>query len=203
MPTADLDKIAENDLRKLHAEVNQIVSQRFSLTTASVVAFATACGWASTALKDKPLTPHFISNIGILILCILFGLYLYFMLLLGKLQLLTIYIAAKYQSPWELDWKAYRMTHTYWGYTKAGTFIFQLLGTLSFFFLGFLWLSGRGPQSAFPHVFWWPLGTFLVYQSLVYGITRWRDIFFREATVTARWNAVIHRDEGAAATSGN
>jgi len=45
--------ILENDLRKVHAEVNQIVSQRFQLTTLAILVFAAVCGWAIRAWRVR------------------------------------------------------------------------------------------------------------------------------------------------------
>jgi hypothetical protein len=191
MPNRELDKVDDNDLRKLHAEVNQIASQRFSLTTASVVAFATVCGWACSAIKDKTLAPNFICTVAILLLLIFWGLYLYFMLLLSKLKLLTVYIAVKYQSPWEVDWQRYRESYKYWGYTNAGTFIFQFLGVLSILFLGGLWLVGRGEQPAFPYRFLWPIGVLFLYELFIIIFTKQRDAIFKEQSLAANWAAVI------------
>jgi hypothetical protein len=89
----DPKMVSENDLRKLHLEVNQIVQLRFYFTTIAVLIFGTICGWASSSLgKDKPIEPAFVLMVEILLVGILLGLYAYFMLLLCMMRILAVYV---------------------------------------------------------------------------------------------------------------
>ncbi len=134
----DRKMVGENDLRKLHLEVNQIVQQRFYLTTIAVLIFGTVCGWAASSVsKDKPIDPNFAMMVEFLLISILSGLYAYFMLLLGMMRILTVYIKEKYDSPWETEWEEYRSqkgSRQYKGYSKAGTLVFSMLGIMSLCF---------------------------------------------------------------------
>jgi hypothetical protein len=58
----DPARVRENDLRKLHAEILQIVTQRFNLTTLAVVVFAAICGWTVSLVgKDQPVKPELVT----------------------------------------------------------------------------------------------------------------------------------------------
>jgi hypothetical protein len=188
-------KVAENDLRKLHSEVTQIVSQRFNLTTIAVLAFAAICGWATSAIgRDKPITPDFVALVALLVLVVLAALFVYFTLLLGMMRIFTVYMTEKYESPWETDWKEYRTlpnSRTYWGYSKAGTFVFQILGALSIIFPGALLIVGGSPLNPFPLVLLLPIGAFLIYEVSIHFVTKWRDKIIDEASISRNWKEVV------------
>ncbi len=194
--TQELDKVAENDLRKLHSEVNQIVQQRYYLTTIALVIFGTICGWATSALgKDKPIDWRFVFLAEALLIALLSGLYAYFMLLLGMMRILTVYITEKYDSPWERDWKKYRDekdSRQYLGYSKAGTYIFQILGGLSLcFFTVFLYLGepSRGWR-LFGDIL--PLvGLVLFYEAVIHFVTKRRHSIFKEEKIAANWRIAL------------
>jgi FtsH-binding integral membrane protein len=197
--TDEIGKVAENDLRKLHSEVNQIVQQRFYLTTIALIIFGTVCGWTTSALgKDKPVDWRFVFLAEFLLIAILFGLYVYFMLLLGMMRVLTVYIKEKYDSPWERDWHNYRREENsrhYLGYSKAGTVIFQTLGGLSLcFFTSLLYLANqsRGWQllvDILPMVV-----VVAMYELAIHFVTRLRHRIINEKKIATDWKTAIEKN---------
>lgn len=195
MPDIAKTKVSESDLQKLHSEVNQIVTQRFSLTTLAVIVFATICGWASSSFgKDKPITAGFVTLVDVLILCSLLVIFLYFVLLLGQMRIFTVYIIEKYQSPWETDWQEYRKldgSNEYWGYSKAGRLIFQTLGILSTGFLFILWRIGQESMFPIPHIFWYPLVGLFLYIIVVQLVTKYRHKLLNESKISDDWKRAL------------
>lgn len=189
-------KVCENDLRKLHAEVIQVVSQRFQLTTLAVLVFAAVCGWATTSVKDKSVTPEFVVLVSTLLLVVLGALFAYFTLLLGMLRIFTVYMATKYKSPWEIEWKEYRnisASRTYLGYSRAAKFLFQFLGILSVVYPGcLLWIGGQ-PGSRLSYLLLIPLFVWLVYYFAIKFVTHLRDKIMDEASIKEHWIAAIQR----------
>lgn len=123
------------DLRKIHAEITQIVNQRFLITTFAITVFGIIGAW----LIPKN-TPAVGSDLGlftfagsILLTLLLFALYLFSHFLRGMLRIFTSYLLVTETSAWEYDWKRYRGVK-YLGYTKAQTIVFLVLGVLSTIF---------------------------------------------------------------------
>jgi hypothetical protein len=120
------------DVRKIHAESNQIVNQRFLITTFAITVFGVIGAW----LIPKN-TPAAGSDLGaftfagsILLISLLFILFLFNHFLRGMLRIYTTYLLATNKSDWEHDWERYRK-EKYLGYTKAQTIVFLALGILS------------------------------------------------------------------------
>ena len=194
MSENDPAKVAENDLRKIHSEINQIVSQRFSLTTTAIVAFATICGWATAAEKNAPSDPNFLALMGMLLLLVLTALYVYFMMLRGMMRILTIYLIEKYASPWETDWQEFRRLRgfdDYQGYSVAGTLIFQFLGLLTIAFLGALWYAKGGWHLPFPLIFAVPGASFVIYEIAIYRTTKRREKDSKDMRISRHWKQVL------------
>jgi hypothetical protein len=117
------------DIRKIHAEVNQHVNQRFIVTTLAVSVFGVVVAWL---LPKTPPTPG--SSVGafmiggaILLLLLLFLLYWLSHLLRGMLRIHTTYLIVNNASGWEKDWAEYRK-EKYWAHTKPQTVVFMVLG---------------------------------------------------------------------------
>jgi uncharacterized membrane protein len=130
-----MSHVDQEDCRKLHAEVTQMVSQRFQLTTAAIVAFSAISGWLTSAVEinDRD-TFLFVESVSLLLMAILGMLFYYFHSLLGPMRIFTTYLAVKHGSEWERDWKDYRtdpVTKVYTGYSAAGKALFLILGLLS------------------------------------------------------------------------
>jgi len=124
----------EEDLRKLHAEVNQIVNQRFIITTVAI----TVSGVIISILvpKSAPLSG---SDVGafayagsILLMLVLLALFLYSHFLKVMIRVYTTYLTVTRRSNWEEDWENYRARYPrYLGFTRAQTIVFAALGVMA------------------------------------------------------------------------
>lgn len=127
-----LEGPSPEDLRKIHGEVNQLVNQRFLLTTAAVTIYGAFTAWLLPRQTPAPGAPTggFIYAMSLALLCTLFVLYLFKHMLLGMLRIFTTYLDVTAKSGWEQDWAAYRRKYAYLGYTKPQTLVFAFLGGL-------------------------------------------------------------------------
>ena len=123
----------DDDVKKIHNEINQIVNQRYLITTVAITIYCVV----ANMLKPKDF-PSSTSELGgliyfgtILLLSLLLLLFLYSHFLKVMLRTLTNYLLVSEKSNWEIEWKTYR-TKGYFGYTKAQTIIFLILGIFSF-----------------------------------------------------------------------
>ncbi len=123
------------DTRKLHAEINQIVNQRFLLTTLAITVFGVMAAWLIPKTTPSPKSDVGLFTIaGSTLLTFLLGaLYLFnHFFLKGMLRLYTSYLLVTESSGWESDWETYRNNFKgYLGYTKGQAFVFLLLGVIS------------------------------------------------------------------------
>jgi hypothetical protein len=193
-PMAD---IIDNDIRKIHAEVTQIVNQRFQLTTLAILVVATVAGWAATIVgKSGSLDTGMVTALTFLVTLILLMIFAYFMLLLGMMRIWTVYLQEKSWSQFEGEWSIYRKERTsreYLGYTKAGTIIFVLLGPLAFgYFIVISWLSGA---------FHWrpllclPIVWVSVYVVSVLGAGWARHKLIDEGAIRRNWQVAIQKGQ--------
>lgn len=132
----------KEDKQKIHAEVNQLVNQRLSLTTLAVAVFGVMVAWLIP--KSPPNVGSevgtFIYAASILLVLVLFALFLLVHHLTYMLRLFTTYLTETDASNWEKDWAVFRAQFRYLGYTKPQAVVFLLLGVLSAafpFLLGF------------------------------------------------------------------
>jgi hypothetical protein len=128
-------KPTEEDIRKINNEINQIVNQRYLITTAAITIFGL---FASMLIpKDRPIPNTDIGGLvlfgTILLLTLLLVLFLYSHFLRGILRTMTCYLIETNSSNWEIDWKKYRKKR-YFGYSSAQTIIFIMLGIISFLY---------------------------------------------------------------------
>jgi hypothetical protein len=130
------------DLRKLHQEVNQIVQQRFFLTTVAIGVFGAIMAWAFPRVSvpsgsTVPVLTYLVCISLLVVLATLFSLHLCLKL---YLRVLTAYLVETSGSVWEVHWAAWRKRRNkYVGYTKPQTFVFLGLGLLTVlypFFIG-------------------------------------------------------------------
>jgi len=187
------EKILQQDLSKIHAEVNQIVSQRFQLTTLAIIVFAVVCGWATASIgRPGGINVEFVTLVTVLMILVLFTLFIYFMFLLGMMRIFTVYLEEKHGSHWEIDWHEYRRqkdSRVYWGYSKAGTTVFVVLGPLSFGFLVALsWLSGG---LSWAPILWLPVVVLLVYEVVVLISVSLRQKLIDEGDIRNNWGQAI------------
>jgi hypothetical protein len=116
------------DQRKLHAEINQIVNQRFIVITAAITLFGVVFAWMLQKLPSKAGDPlgFFPFVLSVVLSLLLFGLYIVNHILKGTLRIISSYLGETRASNWELDWIEFRREN-YFGYTKAQTVIFLIL----------------------------------------------------------------------------
>jgi len=125
------------DVQKIHAEINQIVNQRFLVITIAVAIFGVVGTWLIP--KNTPSTPNDESVLlaltvlgSILLTSLLFMLFIVSHCLTRMLRIYTTYLIVTNKSDWEQDWKRYR-EKKYFGYTKTLTIFFLFLIGLSTF----------------------------------------------------------------------
>lgn len=126
----------EADVRKLHREVNQLVAQRFVLTTFAVTVFLGVAAWIMRdPANSLSVEGNRVAVATLLLDSLLLVLFLTMHFLRRNLRTFTAYIVAFDLSLWESRWKKYRgSTKGYFGYTKpqAIVFLFLITGTTSF-----------------------------------------------------------------------
>jgi len=185
----------ENDLRKLHSEVTQIVQQRFYLTTIAIVAFGTICGWTPSLLsKGGAFTPRLATLMVFLILATLGLLFAYCMFLLGQMRIITVYLRLAFESRWEEHWHQFRNVNQKIarGYSWAGAYIFLALGVLAQFFIGLLWAFGGSPGKR-PYLnFAFQVMMLIAYEYFVFDSTRRRHKWIKEESVEEQWKLVLN-----------
>ena len=139
------------DIRKLHAEINQILNQRFLITTLAITLFGVVGAW----LVPKQAQPG--SDVGafvflgsMLLLAILGLLFIFSHRHLRIVRTLSAYLIEKQQSGWEKDWQDYNLSYgKYGGYSRAHTTIFAFLGLLALFYpigMGIALRQGLAPR---------------------------------------------------------
>lgn len=177
----------KEDQHKIHAEVNQIVNQRFFITTLAITIFAGMVAWLIPKQAPCPETAigTFTFIASILITIVLFALFLLTHHLTRMLRLFTTYLDVTDTSQWEKDWVNYRNRFRYFGYTKAQTIIFILLGIMSTGFPFLLWAAH--PYSLEPRtgaVACFVIGILYVVQVVGMGFFKW---FANEGEMLRIW----------------
>jgi hypothetical protein len=133
----------QEDINKLHSEVNQIVNQRLILTTLAVTVFGVMIAWLIP--RNPPASGNpvgaFVYVGSVLLTVILFALFLLSHHLTYMLRLFTTYLVQTDASNWEKDWASYRREFRYLGYTKPQSIVFLLLGLLAAGFPFLLWAA--------------------------------------------------------------
>jgi hypothetical protein len=128
-----LKKPNADDVRKIGLEINQIVNQRFLITTLAITMFGVIIAWMIP--KTAPTPGDAIGGItfalAILLSLLLFVLYLWSHFLKHTMRIFTSYLMETESSNWEIDWTAYR-DRGYFTYTKTQTIIFLLLNVVAF-----------------------------------------------------------------------
>lgn len=122
---------SQEDIRKIHAEINQLVHQRFLLTMTAISVFGAIIAWLipkSPPVAGGSIESFMVEGI-ILLLVLLFLLYCYSHRLNGMVRILSAYLIITNSSPWEISWCEYRNSHDkYWAYTKPQCVMFMALG---------------------------------------------------------------------------
>ena len=128
-----LKKPNQEDLRKLHSEINQIINQRFQLATAAITIFGVVVAWL---LPNEQKSAG--SSVGsftfagsLLILILLSLLFALSRLLTGMLRVISTYLIVTDGSSWENDWQHYREEGAHLGYTRPQSIVFFVVGLLA------------------------------------------------------------------------
>jgi len=124
--------LSPEDQRKLHAEINQIINQRFLLTTLAVTVFGIIAAWLLPKERPQPGTSVglFTYAGSILLITLLFVLFFFLHRLRAMSKTLAAYLVVTKQSRWEQDWAEYRKKG-YFGYTEVQAIVFPVLGGLA------------------------------------------------------------------------
>ena len=183
------------DQRKIHAEINQIVNQRFLLTTLAVSIFGAFAAFAVPKQGGTPASDLGLAYTAAMLLFAVFGL-LYFAShsLRGYLRVLTTYLAASKSSTWERHWETYRKGG-HFAYTKTQALFFAVLGAL---------------VAAYPFMVEWQLNhnftcrweyvavtvLFAIYE-LVILVAGFSSSTSAESKCRARWETILAAEEAA------
>lgn len=127
-----LNRPTEQDIQKLFLEINQLVNQRFMLTTLAVTVFAGVTAWIIPRVapsQDAPLGA-FVFGAALLLLVILFVLFLLAHQLGVMIRTISAYLEVTEVSNWEVAWRRYRK-EPYVGYTRPQSTVFLVLGVLA------------------------------------------------------------------------
>lgn len=129
------EKLRLEDVKKIHAEINQIINQRFQMTYIAITIFSVICGWIVTKTPSENAGSYIVTGI-VFLNFVLASLYRYSCYLKSKVRVYATYLMVNDLSEWEKDWKEYRQ-YDYNGYSNAQANIFF---TLNFIGTGGLWV---------------------------------------------------------------
>jgi Na+/melibiose symporter-like transporter len=179
------------DLRKIHAEVNQLVNQRFVLTTVAITVFGFVMAWMLSRISgDSGAVGAFVFVLSAVLSGLLFALFVLSHLYKGMIRVYSTYLKVTGASQWEEDWSRYRQS-SYLGYTKPQTIVFLVLNGLT---VGFPFLIGWvGGLRLEPRAGWiTSLGMGLTFEALMIGMgfKEWWD---REKKAENQWLAIRAR----------
>jgi hypothetical protein len=108
-PPLPKPELSAEDIRKLHAEVNQIINQSFTLNTAAITAFGVVLAWTIQkpgTSPDDAAKADSIAVVGaVLIQFVLFLLDVASSMMIRQLHLITSYLRVTAKSRWEMDWQ--------------------------------------------------------------------------------------------------
>jgi hypothetical protein len=182
------------DERKLHAEINQIVNQRFLLTTLALTLFGVLTAWMvpKDGAHDADIGP-FPFAISIVISVLLFSIYFWSHMLKTMMRVLTSYLAETGKSGWEVDWREFRQDG-YSAHTKPQTIIFLVLITMStiFPFVLSLVFSLKIISVVVPFI-----AVLLgVIAGLLIYLMGFKNLFDEEVSSLRRWKKLAHQAKG-------
>ncbi|QQR75980.1 MAG: hypothetical protein IPJ17_10550 [Holophagales bacterium] len=187
-----IERPKPEDQRKLHAEVNQLVNQRFLLTTLSITLFGALTAWqipGQTPTATEPLGA-FRFVVAWLTVVVLFLLFFLANRLGAAIRTISTYLVVTSASDWERDIERLRQSGGHIGYTKPQAVVFLTLGVLSSAFPFVLW-------AAFPTYELQPRGGVLItvilgllYIIFVSGMA-YGDWFNPDREAKARWESLL------------
>ncbi len=177
------------DLRKLHAEINQIGNQRFMLTTLALTMSGAVIAWMipKSAPQVGADAGPFLFAVTAIFSVLLFGIYIWGHLLKNTMRTLTCYLVETGTSGWELDWREFRRDPHY-AHTKPQTVIFLLLNPVGCFF-PFLLSLAYSLKIAPVMGAVITVAIFSVTEFLIWRMG-FRNLWDAESKITKRWKGV-------------
>lgn len=180
----------QEDQRKIHAQINQILNQRFLLTTLAITLFGVIASWLIP--KAQPSSHQPIGGaayaLAMVHSAITFALFLLQVLLRNTLHLYTTYLVVTKASYWEQDWTTLRKNRPYTAYSKPIAIVFALLNVLIVIFpftlvvvYGLDWSPLLG--------MWLLITVGAVFQVLIIGLG-FRGWFDNEQRIHDQWVAI-------------
>jgi hypothetical protein len=141
-----LKKPNAEDVRKICSEINQIINQRFLVTTVAITMFGVMVAWMLP--KSTPNPGDSVGGItfalAVVLSLLLSSLYLWSHWLKQTLRIFTTYLIETDASNWEIDWLSFRQA-SHFTYTKSHTIMFLFLNIVAclspFLFAGFFSLK--------------------------------------------------------------
>jgi hypothetical protein len=121
------------DVRKLHGEINQLVNQRYLVTSLAITVFGVITAWQiprQTPREGEPVGSFAFAG-STLLLVLLFLLYAFSHQLEGRLRAYTSYLHVTGTSGWEKDWARYRKECRPFAYTQSQAVVFAVLGLIA------------------------------------------------------------------------
>jgi len=185
--------LTSEDQSKINSEVNQILNQRFTLSTATFTIFAAFSAVLIQFRPAKGAVEVYVLGITAVILALI-GLFFaqsYFLRQLHRTY--GTYLRLAGGSTWETDFNSYR-TLGYFAYTKAETILYAVVTVVATsypFFIAFL--DGRDLSLIAATSMLLTSGIFLVIFMLGVGFFNWFD---RGIEVAAKWSHVLSFPSG-------
>ena len=179
----------DEDIKKIHSEINQIVNQRFYLLTVAITAFGVILSLIIPREHPTPgseVDPK-LYLLSILILIVFSSIYYFIQRLVSMLRIFSSYLITTCSSNWEKDWSKYRNKFNYIGYTKPQTGIFILFGVIATI-LPFLILSIYSLKLKFNFVFAFFLVSCIGYFCFV--IWGYCGLTGKEKSIEKNWEAL-------------
>jgi hypothetical protein len=118
------------DVRKIHAEINQLVNQRFLMVTAGVTLAGIAAKWV---LPENTPTPGSAPGIQLTLACSVLSVAFTFLAVLGyrasqMIRVFSTYLIVSETSQWEMHWRQYRVDkREYPGYAAPYALMYVML----------------------------------------------------------------------------
>lgn len=185
----------EEDLRKLHQEVNQIVQQRFFLTTVAIGVFGAIMAWAFPRAplptgSTVPVLTYMVCISLFVVLATLFALHLCLKLFL---RVLTSYLSETSGSVWEIHWAKWRRKgNKYIGYSRPQTVVFVGLGLLTLCYPVFIGHAYQVEQDRFWMGMTGVAGVLYILGAILFGL--YYGMEGSELVYRDRWKEILNEE---------
>lgn len=182
------------DVRKLHQEVNQIWQQRFLVTTLAVTVFGVMIGLSVPRTQPDAGSPvgAFPYVVSISLNLVLLSLVLLHASLKRYARFLTTYLLVSGISKWESDIEGYRKRYWYLGYTLPQTFVFVLLGAFATLYpKGYTWIYSQTGDSTLE---WAAISVGLVYVGIAV-FAAYSKKMNTEPDAEQRWKSLLGNNQ--------